>query len=199
MLPPGFRRCRPGIGLQRPYYDVQGPTIHGPLYCTLLADQILIGNAHYIAEARRHIPCPGDGCPWCLSGRGKRRKGYIAAITTRSRQKFVLELTDAALNQLEKWMEQGTPLRGLKLKLERRQSKKGDRSKTAMVLLTFEGDATTENLPEAFDEVPHLEKMWGMRDDHEPPAPALVGRPTPPPSSGWGAELSPDADLKDGL
>lgn len=187
LVPPmsirGFSRCRPGVGLQRPYYDVQGPTIHGALHCIILGDAVLNGNAHYVAEARRHFPCVGEGCHWCRDGRGKRRKGYIAAVTRYSRQKFVLELSDCAMNQLDKVLAAGTNLRGLMVTLKRHQSKSGGFSKTAKVILTIDGIDESDNLPEAFDETPHLEKMWGMRDDHEPPSPSPVPAPAPRPVS----------------
>lgn len=68
-----------------------------------------------------------------------------------------------------------------------------------MVLVTIEGQSNTETLPEAFDEIPHLEKMWGMRDDNEPPAYASVALPTPLPSGSSGETLSAYDDLADGL
>jgi hypothetical protein len=167
---PGFSRTRPGRGFDRPYYDVQGATIHGHLRCVILADDVFRGTTHFIAEARRHVPCSGDpqSCHYCKNGIGKRRKGYVAAITTSSRIKFVLELTDKALNSLEgEYNTRGT-LRGLRIRVERKANRQGVRTRHAAVLVTVEGSEEPDTLPPAFQEEPHLAKMWGLLDEPQP-------------------------------
>lgn len=166
---PGFSRSRPGRGFDRPYYDIQGATIHGHLRCVILAEDVYRGTTHFISEARRHVPCTGDHetCHYCRSKIGKRRKGYVAALTIGSRIKFVLELTDKALNVLEAEYNTRGTLRGLRVRLERKANKQGIRTKQAAVLVTVEGTETPDTLPPAFDETPHLAKQWGLLGEPE--------------------------------
>jgi hypothetical protein len=159
---PGYRRSLPSRGIERPYYDIQGPTIHGALRCVLLGEQLLDGEAHFIQELSRHYPCPGDGCIYCEQGRGKRRKAYVAAMTTASQQNFVLELTDHAINQLHELTPGRLSLRGLIVTLSRAKNKKGTASRQGKVLVVISGEVDEAKLPPAFDEVPHLQKMWGQ-------------------------------------
>lgn len=166
-LPKGFVREKPSKGIDRPYYDIQGPTIHGPLRGILLSDHFVYGETHYVAEARRHLPCTRDkSCPWC-GIRGKRRKAYIGAMSPRSRQLFVMEFTDCAITSLEAQTGNAQSLRGWFVTLTRKRNKKGDGNRQGKVEVEVTGPYLTDDLPPAFDETPHLEKMWGLLDDAE--------------------------------
>lgn len=165
---PGWRRGRPGVGLDKPYYDVHGAPAHGELRCYLLSDAPFYGECHYDKEARRHYPCPGKPhCDYCRAGKGKRRKGYIAAMFASSRQLFVLELTDKSLDDFEKLTAGRQSCRGLLVSVKRTPKADGSANRLGKVRLSVESTEGHRHLPPAFDELPHLLKMWGHKNEAE--------------------------------
>lgn len=167
--PPGWGRGAPGEFNPKPYYLVRGPSIHQGIRCVLLADKPFHGLSHWIKEIGRHQPCLGEPhCEHCRARRGKRRKGYIAAQYCSSKLLFVLELTDKALHEIDAVLNQRGSLRGLVLHAYRKRNSKGEASKNAEVIIEWQGTSDAK-LPEAFDELPHVMRMWGWDADDSKP------------------------------
>jgi hypothetical protein len=162
IFPKAWGRAMPSEGLRNPYYDIQGAHVGGPLTGILLGHQLVKGLAHYVAEASRYLPCTGEeDCYLCVE-RGKRRKAYCSAVTRHSGQCFVMEFTDYSVSTLAKLTQGRESLRGLIVTLTRAKNKSGQPTKQGKVLLQINGEANLEKLPPYFDEIPHLQKMWGM-------------------------------------
>lgn len=161
---PGWGRSAPGQSIDNPYYNVRGASIHQTIRAVILAPGVFHGNSHWVQEHGRHFPCTGDaGCEYCRRGRGKRRKGYAAAMFLASKMLLVIEFTDKALDEVNSMLNQRGSLRGLIVHLSRKMSKQGERKRNAQVIVEFQGNYSGQ-LPEAFDELPHLLKMWGFAD-----------------------------------
>lgn len=179
---PGWSREAPGKGLDKPYFKVHGPKHYAPLVAIILGEVPFKGMTHYDMHAQRHFPCPlTTDCIYCQNNRGKRRKGYISAMYPGSKELFILELSDSAMNQLQDLIELRRTLRGLKVKLWRKPSKDGVRSATARVMVEVLADESSERLPAAFDETPHVFKMWGLDFGDEPPVTVTSPPPSPRP------------------
>lgn len=100
---------------------------------------------------------PADDCPGCKKGQAPRWKGYVGAILATNKEKCIIEITEYAYRQITSYIHPTEGLRGQVISL-RRLGNHGN-AKVA-VAMAMPGPSWTA--PEEFDEIPHLENLWGI-------------------------------------
>lgn len=171
---------------------VRGPQGREAIYCTLLSDQLHPAHVHYDRQMRRTLPCHGEGCLLCMDGIRKDRKGYVAAWCWHDRRPFVLELTTAALVELERLKAtNGKRLRGAEVILRRKGL-----DRNARVCVTLRGFHNGKDLPAEFDPRGYVLALWGLvaRPEYQ----AIPGQGDPVASDDAEADAEADAEGREG-
>lgn len=141
-----------------PRYEVLTPTWQKPVRVTLLGSRLYVRWKHFDRESRRPYPCPAPGqCPSCQMKLGAYPTGFMAAVDQHSFRRVILQLSDAAMEELDRYGVAGNNLRGLQVMTARRDARKNSK----MLLKIGELDPR-DNLPEEFDPRPTLELVWGL-------------------------------------
>lgn len=149
-LPPRVERIAPRI-------DVCTPTFYNPVEATTLTDRFYCRWKHFDIDTKRPFPCPGHAdCKSCRAGLVKYPTAWIACCSTRSFRPMIMQLSDAALGELEEYARTTPLTRGLIL-----QTTRQDRRKNAKMHARVVGRDPRETLPPEYDPRPTLERMFG--------------------------------------
>lgn len=148
----------PGTPLTRQFHRVRGLKGPGPMWVTLLDDDIKCAMLHFDGVMSRTRVCQLDKCDCVQTGQRRRLYGFTPAREAKTNDLFALELTEAAIHQLAAIRLQHGRLRGAMIRLTRKAS-----HRNAMVVVDLADFADPRNIPEPFDVVPLLERLWGIQ------------------------------------
>lgn len=141
------------------WFRIVSPTKGATLRAIILGDTFHGMWTHY---ANATVPCGNDAdCHWCKSALAPRYNGYIPALAGSPGQKRVLALTYHGCCQFTKILKQRGTLRGLEVTLSRKYL-----SDRAPVLVRVEREIVAQLLPESFNVIDSLSRMWGVNYEY---------------------------------
>lgn len=100
---------------------------------------------------------PEEQCPGCIRKQAPRWKGYVAAILATTREKCIVEITEYAYRQIQSYVHPTEGLRGQVLSLRRIGEGRNAKVGASMAM-----PGPSWVVPDEFDEIPHLENLWGI-------------------------------------
>lgn len=162
MEPIAFAPLPQRRSLLRQWHKVTGPRGKRPFTFGCLSPDLTALWVHFDNSTRRLAPCKGEGqCSYCAENTPRRWMGYAAGIMADTRDKVVAEVTEGAARQLvERGLLPGK-LRGLVITLFRLKD-----HRNAPVQVKTEKAKAGAHIPEAFDPMPHLLRLWGYNEAH---------------------------------
>jgi hypothetical protein len=137
-----------------PFY-VTHARARDPVAAWLLADEATGVLLHWLGD--RSFPCLGDNCSVDHAESPRLWYGYLPAVVAGVKVPTLLGVTVEANRHLAELRERHAGLRGLKVRL----SKKGSRKNGRVLVEVLDANKAT-SLPAAFDPTPYLLRMWGL-------------------------------------
>lgn len=125
----------------------------------ILSNDVTGTNLHYWRG--RSEPCHGDGCEACLDGQMPRWRGYVVMMSTRTKQKGLLELTAAAMDPIDEYFAEHGTLRGAELAISRSGGKPNGKLSSTIKF----GGLPAGSLPTAPELEGILLRLWGYSTD----------------------------------
>lgn len=143
------------------FYHVISPRREVTIDAVLLADTFFGKWIHWVETVPGKgvtIPCDEtEHCTHCKLGYPHRWNGYIAALDSRSRDFFVLALTEGCARQLLDHLPQYGTLRGLQFLFIRGKEKVNARVEPRLV-----GKCSEGVVPQEFSIHSSLSRLWGI-------------------------------------
>lgn len=137
------------------WHRIVSPT-HGRSLRAVILGSSFFGKWTHFKETT--LPCTEtEDCEYCRGGIAPRYNGYTPALTGNPGQKNVLALTYYGACQLTETLATRGTLRGLEIDLVRKY-----KSNRAPVLVKIVREISSPSLPEEFDVLDSLARMWGI-------------------------------------
>jgi len=155
---PCFREDLPPREARRGFIPIWTPKSVFPSVFVLTGNAVLLARTHWIEGRTR--PCAGENCFCAANGSRPKLKGYVSAVLTAKLTEGLLELTEGACQQLADLVPAGNELRGRKISVRRRTTKKCSPVDVQIAHVSLPCD-----LPAAIDPIPYLMRLWGLRAD----------------------------------
>lgn len=141
--------------LNRQWRRVVAPKGCGALQLLILGQKFTGVWTHYLDEDKRTVPCAGDTCGWCETKLLKRWKGFIACLLVPTWEPCVGEFTEGAAREVSTSTQAQQGLRGWMVTLKRHKT-----YRNAPVHVSFGDRQNLAKLPDEFDPLPHLQRLW---------------------------------------
>lgn len=131
-----------------------------PLHLIILGSPLVGCWTHWFNNASRPCMQPPNQrevtCPGCLSQMPRRWKGYIGCWDERSGRRVIAEISANAARSCPDLIDKLRNLRGITIELQRMAKK--ENAAVDAKLLAFRRNG---GLPDPFDVVSHLYRLWG--------------------------------------
>lgn len=144
-----------------PYLPVETLPAAAQWACVITSDEIYRCLTHWIPP--RTLPCVGEGCHACASGRSKRREAFASVIVALPRKHIILRLTEHVATEILSSPLAVETVRGLRFEVKRRRPEKHNFVQVIVDPVPHEGS----RLPTAPLLALHLSRMWRL-DGWEP-------------------------------
>jgi hypothetical protein len=146
-----------------------------PLEIVITAEQVLGVYTHWYTG--RTVPCTRPTCDACQLGNEPRWHGYVSAISCRTGEHAIVELTATATPIFERWRQSHSTIRGAKATLARL----GKRPNGRVIVKLDADDVPGRILPEQLDLQRLLTRVWRWQapTNHKQPTPGRNGHGTP--------------------
>jgi len=139
----------------RPLPIIRTP-IAKPIVATILSDAMMGCPTHFWGG--RTTPCEAPDCEACNAGSPTRWHGYLVIFSEQQRTSAILEIPDAAAEQLTLLAYSLPTLRGAKIKVTRSKA-----TRNARVLIELQAPTIEQkNLPRAADLQTLLALIWKL-------------------------------------
>jgi len=142
-------------------------------------------TTHTITELWTHfyrghtVGCASDGCPGCDAQCAKRYEAYCGFYNVATRNHRILGLTVGATRQILDGVGSLSNVRGLQLTLGRKTKKPNARVVVECGMIF----ADRQHLPEPFQVIDHLRRIWGVEYEATVEQLKSAGREGPEPLS----------------
>lgn len=129
---------------------------NGRLILAITSDDLIGCATHWYGG--RTQPCEGEFCEACREGHSWRWHGYVAGILSQTRRHVVAEFTAQACEQICRYRNEHTTLRGAILTAQRHRNRANGR----VLIFLKPGDTALLNLPPAPDLTVALSILWNL-------------------------------------
>lgn len=163
---PRVRTCAPcNPANAKKGLQIVSPTPQMPVQAYIVSDELLGVLTHFEQPGPttngRTRPCMGDGtCRFCQEGIAARWKGFVIGQGTQTGRLFIVELTENAAMSCYSTLTSPEGIRGKVITLKRA----GKSRNSAVQAVITPGDRRIA-LPDSFDLLPHLFRLWGLQQD----------------------------------
>lgn len=106
----------------------------------------------------RTMPCTGKSCPACRDGFNPRWYGFLGIWSPKTDRLGILEITEAASDEVDRYYDRHKTLRGAQIKV----SRQGNRPNGRVLADLTTGTIDPERLPPAIDIKATLLRMWEL-------------------------------------
>lgn len=162
--------------LLRQWRKVYGPRGKRPFRFVCFSPNVTAVFVHFDQRIMRHVPCVGENaCTYCIDSQTRRWMGYVAGARCDTHEICIAEVTEGAARRLIDLGLLPGKLRAQVVTLYREKD-----HKNAPVMVKAEKHSKPSNIPEDFDPMPHLLRMWGWNDDNRDAVAAKVDKPIGP-------------------
>lgn len=120
----------------------------------IISDHVIGRYTHFVGK--RTMPCIDKNCWGCENTTQRRWYGWLTVYNEKNDKIILLEITQKAYQQIEKYMEHHKTLRGAKL----RACRKGGKANGQLKLEITPARHVQATLPAEIDRVEALERIW---------------------------------------
>jgi len=156
-LPGGILWDNEAPSKQHQFIPIISPRPHSRTVCVITSDTWIGAYTHFYDNRTR--PCLDlvEHCEGCQRKQAKRWKAYLCGILVPSHRQVIIEITLGALDSCPALRFDKGQLRGKKITLIRNGS-----ARNAPVCVQLETLRGLENLPQPFDLMESLCRVWGV-------------------------------------
>lgn len=105
-----------------PYLPLETLTAAGQWACVITSEEIYRCCTHWIPP--RTLPCLGDDCYACSTGRSKRREAFASVLVATPRKHILLRLTEHVATSILSHPVSAEGVRGVRFEIKRRRPEK---------------------------------------------------------------------------